>query len=276
MEGLVTAYSGTSLSVNVDLTSAIASTVAPPVLPFYLGGLTLANNATSPNTVLNIGYGAATSDDYSTLMTIPTANFTKNANAAWAVGSGNGALDSGSALAASTWYHVFLIERSDTGIVDVLISTSASAPLMPTSYDKKRRIGSIKTNASSQILGFIQLGDQFLWTTLPAGWETSNAAVAATPGTIFVVNTPLGVKTLAIINVAQTVWTGQLSIASLDSAAQATQNMPFINTAAGSAQSNNQFTIRTDVNSQIRVSGSSPLASGLYISCLGWYDYRGK
>ena len=38
---------------------------------------------------------------------------------------------------------------------------------MPTDYDKSRRIGSILTDASVLITGFTQLGDDFLWDTLP-------------------------------------------------------------------------------------------------------------
>ena len=47
-----------------------------------------------------------------------TAAMTKNANASWSVGSSNGCLDSGSSLANSTWYHLFVIERTDTGVVE--------------------------------------------------------------------------------------------------------------------------------------------------------------
>src|SRR5581483_3995366 len=77
---------------------------------------------------------------------------------------GNGSLDTGS-IANNTWYHAYLIERTDTGAVDVLVSLSASAPTMPASYTKKRRIGSMKTNGSGQWTAFTQNGDEFLWTT---------------------------------------------------------------------------------------------------------------
>jgi hypothetical protein len=60
--------------------------------------------------------------------------------AAWAVGGGNGALDTG-AIAANTWYNVHLIKRADTGFTDVLLSTSATAPKLPTNYTLFRRIG---------------------------------------------------------------------------------------------------------------------------------------
>lgn len=129
----------------------------------YLGGLTMSNDGTNPNTVIDTSAGVANADDATTLMTLPA--FTKNANAAWAAGSGNGCLDSGSALVANTWYHLFVIARVDTGVVDELCSTSATSPAFPAGYTKKRRIGSFETDANAHILGFSQVGDKFMWAT---------------------------------------------------------------------------------------------------------------
>lgn len=143
----------------------------------HVWGLTLSNDATTPNTVLDIAAGESASTSSPALL-MSAAAFTKNCNAAWAVGSGNGALDSGSTLAASTWYHVFQILRSDTFVVDYLVSTNATAPAMPTSYDNKRRIGSFKTDASLHILAFKQVDDDFYWTapvndtTIPGTTDT--------------------------------------------------------------------------------------------------------
>lgn len=280
MEGLCTAYSGStgSLSITIDLTSAMAATAVTAVYPpNYLGGLTLSNDATSPNTVLDIATGGATSDDNQVMLALSTA-FTKNCNAAFVAGSGNGALDAGSVLAASTWYHVYLIMRTDTNVVDVLISTSATNPTFPANYTKKRRIGSIKTNASSQICAFTQLGDGFLWGVgaVASGWDiATNAAVAQAPGTLFTLNTPLGVKTDAIVNAAQTGGTAQLRFMGMDedpAMAGSGQNMP----TAANGQVNNRYILRTNTSQQIRVAGHIALASGLYLGCAGWYDYRGK
>ena len=74
----------------------------------------------------------------------------------WTLGTGNGCLDTGT-VAASTWYSVFVIERIDTAVVDVLCSTSATAPTMPTNYTRKRRIGSILTDANTAINYFTLL-----------------------------------------------------------------------------------------------------------------------
>jgi len=69
---------------------------------------------------------------------------------AWAVGSGNGGLDTG-AVAASTYYYIWLIKRTDTSVVDVLFSLSGTAPTMPANYTVKRCIGRFRTNGSSQV-----------------------------------------------------------------------------------------------------------------------------
>ena len=133
------------------------------LLQGHIGGLAISNDGTSPQTVIDTSSGVATSDDATTMMKL--ASFTKS-TAGWSVGAGNGCLDSGT-VANSTWYHLFVIERTDTGVVDELCSTSATAPTLPTSYTKKRRIGSFKTDASGHILAFTQRGSgnrrQYIW-----------------------------------------------------------------------------------------------------------------
>lgn len=148
-------------------------------------GLTL--SAAGATATFGIAAGAASG------MTLSSA-YTKTTGA-WALGTGNGSLDTG-AIANSTWYHVWLIQRSDTLVVDVLTSLSASAPTMPTNYDRKRLIGSMKTNGSAQWYKFAQYGDLFLWDTPFGDISTTTLGTTATN---FVLNTPLGIKTVAKI-----------------------------------------------------------------------------
>lgn len=160
----------------------------------HIWGLTLANNAGTPNTVFGIAAGESASNDATTPALMVAAAFSKTTGA-WAVGSGNGSLDTGS-VAANTWYHVFQIMRPDTGVVDYLLSTSATAPTMPTSYTHKRRIGSIKTNASSQIIAFKQFEDVFFLGTAVTdlnGTTTNNADITVT------LSVPTGVRVEPII-----------------------------------------------------------------------------
>jgi len=122
-------------------------------------GLTLSNNGSDATNDIDIAVGSAASDGTTPyLMTLASA-LTKRLDASWAVGTNQGGLDTGSI--ANTTYHVWLIQRSDTGVVDVLFSTSATSPTMPTNYDRKRRIGSI-LRESAAIVGFKQYNKRFL------------------------------------------------------------------------------------------------------------------
>jgi hypothetical protein len=237
-------------------------------MPKFLSGLRLSNDATNPNTVLDIDVGAACSDDNIAMMLLATA-LTKSTGA-WAVGSGNGGLDTGT-IAASTWYHVFLIERTDTQIVDALFSTNPAAPTLPTSYTKKRRIGSILTNASSQIIAFTQLGDQFLWTVPVSNY--SNIAIGTTVGSV-TVTTPLGIKTIAFVSVlllapANT----SITLQSPDQPYVATSGLASI-AAINGQWSAGELQIRTNTSSQCQVAASAAISSGYYQFTKGWIDYR--
>jgi hypothetical protein len=246
---------------------AALSAVAP--LPNYLGGLVLSNDTTTPNTVLDIATGAATSDDNAITMTL-TAAFTKNCNAAFAAGSGNGALDSGSTLVASTWYHVFLIS---TGTVsDILVSTSATAPVFPPNYNKKRRIGSIKTNASAQIIAFSQVGNEFYWKSITT-LDQSGASVPASPSvTLFATNVPTGINVIAIMNVVS-VGSVAVWVVSFD---QAISNINGWNvTAASTVFGAAQIRAKTNTSSQIAAAGNVAGAT-LNLVAVGWVDNRGK
>ena len=171
------------------------------LLQGHIGGLALSNDGTSPTTVIDTAGGVATSDDATAMMKL--ASFTKSTGA-WAVGGGNGCLDSGS-VAASTWYHLFVIERTDTGVVDELCSTSPTAPSLPTNYTKKRRIGSFKTDASAHILAFTQYGTgnirQYVWTSAPRDQNGASVPVG-TPSLFALASVPSGIKVRAILNIA--------------------------------------------------------------------------
>lgn len=277
MEGPVTAYSTTtgSLSLNVDLTSGmVASAVA--AVPGALSGLTLSNDATTPTTVLDIAAGGACSDDGTSMMVL-TGPFIKNCNAAWGPGSGssssNGALDSGSALGATTWYHVYLIQNPATLAVDILLSGSATSPSLPTNYTKKRRIGSILTNASSQILAFTQVGDEFLWTTQITNYSGFSFSAAAAP---LNVSAPLGVRTVAIVTAAIAP-TGTMIIYlwapdTNTPVGGATYTMWCL---SGQAMAAPLLRIRTNTLSQITMAANAA-GNGFSLTTQGWVDTRGK
>ena len=72
--------------------------------------------------------------------------------------SGANGLDTGSE-ASNTWYYVWIIKNTTSGAVAGLLSTSSSSPTLPSGYTKKRRIGSVRNDGSSDLLNFNMIGN---------------------------------------------------------------------------------------------------------------------
>lgn len=241
----------------------------------YIGGLGLSNDIGTPNTVIDIAAGSAISDDGTTAMTALTA-VTKNVNAAWASGTGNGCLDSGVSLAINTWYHIYEIERTDTTQVDFLCSTNAATPSLPTPYNKQRRIGAVLTDGAAHLLAFKQNGDEFLWATPFTDLNTT----VGTGAVLFALTVPTQIKTNALLRVtAGGAAVGSLTLWNSPDEASTAANTPTGNFTTATAVSNSGFpmtlNIRTNTSQQIRVVGS---AAGMSITgvTFGWIDTRGR
>ena len=161
-------YGGVTLAASVTGTGSMVLSTS---ISNYLSGLTLSTAGSSAT--FSVAAGTAMDATNASAMVLTSA--LSKTTSAWAVGNANGALDTG-AIANSTWYSVWEIMRTDTGVVDVLISTSATAPTMPASYNRKRRIGWIKTDGSAQWFSFLQIGDDFFYA------QTAEASYGATQG----------------------------------------------------------------------------------------------
>jgi len=71
--------------------------------------------------------------------------------------SGAGGLDTG-VEAPSSWYYVWLIKNIATNDVSAVLSASSTSPTLPAGYTKRRRIGAVRNDASSNFLNFLQFG----------------------------------------------------------------------------------------------------------------------
>jgi hypothetical protein len=131
----------------------------PPMARGSITNLNLANDGTNPNTHITISTGQARDSTDSFDLRL-TTGLVKRLDQAWAAGTGAGALDTGS-VAANTGYWVHLIRRTSDGALDVLMSTSATNPTLPSGYGAFRRLGAVLTNASGFIRKFTQHGDYF-------------------------------------------------------------------------------------------------------------------
>lgn len=112
-----------------------------PLPAASISGLTYANNSGDATNDIDIAAGAARSSDNTENLVLAAA-ITKQLDAAWAVGTAAGGLDTGSI--GNSDYYIHLIKRVDTGVVDVLFSLSATAPTMPADYTVRRLIGWFK------------------------------------------------------------------------------------------------------------------------------------
>jgi hypothetical protein len=255
----------------------VASAYAPPKGHLY--GLTLANNATDATNDVDIAAGEASSDATTpTLITLATG-VTKRLDAAWAVGTGNGGLDTGSI--ANTTYHLWLIQRSDTGVVDVLFSTSATSPTMPTNYDRKRRVGAV-LRESGAIVAFVQDGDYFRRKASRLDVDVTQASTTATR----TLSVPVGVRVQVYFQYIATDPSNANTTSVYFSDLDATDEAPSTSLAplAASFSSPASFNgsagwqiIRTNTSAQIRSRTVAPAATAvLRIATLGWYDSRGQ
>lgn len=254
--------------------------MAPPGLLF---GMTLSNNGSDATNDIDIAAGECTSDDTTPanrVQMVLSSSITKRLDAAWAVGTGNGGLDTGAI--ADTTYHLWVIQRVDTGVVDVLFSTSATSPTMPANYTKKRRIGAV-VRASAALLAFTQVGDEYLLTTPILDINATNPGTSAVTRTL--ASMPTGVKMTAILNA----WVVQVGTSSLmylsaldqtDSAASSTAAPGFTFNASNvgtAAFGMGAMRIRTNTSAQIRsrITGSDA-NTVVNIVTLGWIDTRGR
>jgi hypothetical protein len=254
-------------------------TVVNPLPRGHIAGLTLS----AAGSTATFGVAAGQAVDSTNVRPLALASAYTKTTSAWAVGSGNGALDTGS-IANSTWYHVYIIGRSDTGVEDILVSTSVSSPTMPTNYDYKRRIGSMKTDGSAQWVKFIQDGDLFQWAAPVADISATNPGTAAVTRTLTV---PTGVNVIAKTQLQIVTASGGGAAYGYLSDLATTDTAPAgagitdtpVATTAGNGVSTAAVPkdVRTNTSAQVRSRLSFSDANvTLYINTLGWLDARGR
>ena len=237
-----------------------------------LSGLTLSTAGSSAT--YGIAIGAAADSTNVSLMYLPSA-YTKTTSA-WAVGTAAGSLDTG-AIANSTWYHVWLIQRVDTGVVDVLISLSASAPTMPTNYTLKRRIGSMLTDGSAQWVRFFQDGDEFRWET-PINDISPRDISGGGAATITSTRVPTGVRVRALCsgNYQDSSGLSTLNLYATDEIYTAASVQAVASTPGGTAVYFNRYVL-TNTSAQFTIKAQ---AAGsflyVYMGVLSYIDRRGK
>lgn len=193
-------YNGTAFvkfSGNATITSKGQTFLSNPI--------TIANNATTPNTDIDFTAGVFQFND-GTGQAVSTA-MTKRlqSSGSWSAGTAGNMLLTG-AKANSSTYHLYAIYNPATGVSDygALLGIAGTAPdptsVLPSGYTKFRRVGSILTDASGNILAF----------TCRANYVEYAAPVLALTGasqginseTLRTINIPLGVAVRANVQIS--------------------------------------------------------------------------
>lgn len=249
-------------------------TIAETPLPLgHISGLILANNATDPAKDIEFSAGECRDSANSWNLTL-ASTMVKQLDASWVAGSNAGGLFSGS-VAADTWYHCFVIRKDSDGSVDCGFDTSVTAANIPAGYTAYRRIGSVKTDATPDIIAFHAYeraggGVEFNWKTrvqdVNGAWSTA--------GSLRTLSVPTGVQVNALISAMA--GNGAYNYY-LITAPDETDSTPSASLyGLYTSPSNNapiQDTLRrTNTLAQLRERGT--VAASLIIHTRGWIDER--
>lgn len=173
----------------------------PPLPRGAITGLKMVRTAARLIRV-NIGAASIGTENYINgefTLHLPAA-MTKDLNATWVAGNGNGGRAPGVPLSADTWYHVFLI--GEWGFFSDDCDVGFDTDIDGTNIDGggtywARRIGSILTDSSSNIIDFVQRDRTFLWKSPLLDIDTTIGLTTAVLQTLTV---PPDVNVEAIFN----------------------------------------------------------------------------
>jgi hypothetical protein len=210
------------------------------------------------------------------------ANFTKT-TAPWAVGSGNGSLDTGASAPPTSWFHIYQIKRPDTGILDFTMSQSQTGPAIggssniPAAYTLFRRVGAV-CFVSGAFKVYVQNGDYCQFNIPSPDWSNGNLLTTAQLVSIAV---PTNVLLEAVLWVDVSVAANTIAAMTITSPLIPDPGIGsgYLNAgvavgAAGQAQRSwQQMNILTNA-SNVRVRGFQ--TGTVNLTTLGWIDHRGR
>lgn len=246
--------------------------VSAASLPGYISGMEVVWQST---TSFFVKPGTTRNEDAGSPYSMALAANRSKTLSSFVAGNANGGLDTGF-VAANTWYHVHVIRKDSDGTIDVLYSLSPTGPSMPAGYTARRRVGSFKTDGSSQITKFHQKGDRVYWDNATVDFNAVSAVTTSVNRTLSV---PPGIQVIAIVALSTTTVAGGIYVAVtptdvVDAAASAT-NFALACTDTATDNANVVMQVVTNTSGQIRTRHTD-VTSTFVVNTLGWIDSRGK
>jgi hypothetical protein len=166
-----------------------------------ISGLRLVNGTDTDHDI-DIQVGTARDSLNEFTMTLASV-MTKQIDAAWSAGTNQGGMFTGS-VANDTWYHTFIIRKDSDGSIDAGFDTSITAANIPAGYTAYKRVGSVLTDGSANILQFVDI--ELSGGSVRRGWKSpildlDTGGAGPTPVNV-TVSTPPGIKSIAHFNIS--------------------------------------------------------------------------
>jgi hypothetical protein len=176
-------------------------------------------------------------------------------------------------------YHNHLIRKDSDGSIDAGFDTSVSAANIPTGYTAYRRIGSVITDGSANILAFKQIGDRFYHKTAIRDVATTGTLPGSSP-TKITLTVPTGLETVAMLYThMRSSNERRLWIYAHDYEPNYSPTIAYntIGTNGGATQASTYLEVIADSAAQITHQSDGNTGVDSYeLSTRGWIDDRGK
>lgn len=245
----------------------------------YIDGLIMSNDTDTAHDI-SVAAGEATMVESTTSETrvvgVNTAAFVKRIDANWAAGTGNGGFPSGLTLSNTTWYHYFIIGTT-AGAVDFGWDTSTTATNLlsdASTFSFQRRIGSVITDGSANIINFQQYGDAFMWLAPVLDLDEAISATGETEVMTVPTGFPMGILgSLLHHTTAHDVYISSPDVT--DTAPSLTASPGISLTAHTSSDIGANILIYTNTASTLRFRSSNNLSEVRFWTN-GWIDPRGR
>ena len=271
MTGLLILSGDPTTALGATTKQYVDTKIATYLTRNYLTGLGMSTPGASTTFTVAVGEAINSTNVDMIQLTSPISK----TSGAWAAGTGNGAWDGTGTNPASSsiWQHVYLIKRTDTGIIDALISASATSPTVPSPYNEFRRIGAMKTTATGQWAGFIQVGDEFLWTSIAYDVNNVNPGISTTA---YSLNVPTGITVSAHFRAAFTNTVAGHACYLSSPLSTGAQTLYSLANPVAAQTCAGEFNILTNTVGQINALCDVAAGNSLYLAVFGWTDRRGR